>query len=397
MSSASPQPVPLRASHARRASTPATKETGASPVAPFRRRVTQTDVARAAGVHCTTVSLALRDRTCIPEATRRRIQALAEKMGYTPDPTLQALIAYRKALSAGGAPQRIAYLTDAGGGAGLCRPELQARELCFLAARDAAAKLGYVLDHVWGDEGRGARTPAPRRDFAGVLIATHRAAANLPAEFDLNRISALRIGPAAEGPALHGVAPDIAANVRLAFRTALAAGYRRIGLVLPRAWDDAADGAWSAGFRAEQARATPLPALPIWLQQTDAAGARPASRTARPTAPTAFVRWIEAQRPDLILGSFPLVAPLLESCGLLVPRDLAFADLLNETGDSGMAGLRHNVSAVGALAVELLVRLMQSNVRGLPAVPTTTLVQGSWHDGASMPAAADRTLAGTAA
>jgi len=40
------------------------------------------DVARAAGVHQTTVSLALRNHASIPAATRERIKAAAAELGY---------------------------------------------------------------------------------------------------------------------------------------------------------------------------------------------------------------------------------------------------------------------------------------------------------------------------
>ena len=60
-----------------------------------QRRVTLSDVAKKAGVHVTTVSLALRNHPRLPETTRQRIQAMAEAMGYRPDPLLRALVAYR--------------------------------------------------------------------------------------------------------------------------------------------------------------------------------------------------------------------------------------------------------------------------------------------------------------
>ena len=59
------------------------------------RRVTQLDVARRAGVHRATVSMALRNHPNIPPATRDRILKIAATLGYSPDPMLSALAAYR--------------------------------------------------------------------------------------------------------------------------------------------------------------------------------------------------------------------------------------------------------------------------------------------------------------
>ena len=53
-------------------------------------------LARVAGVHQSTVSRALRRDRSIPAATRQRIQALADKLGYRPHPLVSALVALRR-------------------------------------------------------------------------------------------------------------------------------------------------------------------------------------------------------------------------------------------------------------------------------------------------------------
>ncbi len=59
-------------------------------------RTTQSDVAKKAGVHISTVSLALRNHPRIPVETRNRIHKIAKELGYTPDPMLSALANYRE-------------------------------------------------------------------------------------------------------------------------------------------------------------------------------------------------------------------------------------------------------------------------------------------------------------
>ena len=78
----------------------------------MKTRVTQTDVARVAGVHNTTVSLALRNSQLIPDTTRERIRAVATRMGYCPDPALRALVAYRNSRRQNRQPITIAYATN---------------------------------------------------------------------------------------------------------------------------------------------------------------------------------------------------------------------------------------------------------------------------------------------
>jgi DNA-binding LacI/PurR family transcriptional regulator len=59
------------------------------------QRTTQRDIARAAGVDVSTVSLALHAHPRIPAATRTRIQSLAAEMGYRSDPALSSIAASR--------------------------------------------------------------------------------------------------------------------------------------------------------------------------------------------------------------------------------------------------------------------------------------------------------------
>ncbi len=54
------------------------------------------DVAKAANVHQTTVSLALNNDPRIAKATRKKIQKIAQEMGYAPDPVLSSLVSYRR-------------------------------------------------------------------------------------------------------------------------------------------------------------------------------------------------------------------------------------------------------------------------------------------------------------
>lgn len=56
-----------------------------------KKRVSIKDIARAAGVAYSTVSRALNDSPKISEATRDRVQRLAEEMGYTPNAVAQSL------------------------------------------------------------------------------------------------------------------------------------------------------------------------------------------------------------------------------------------------------------------------------------------------------------------
>lgn len=70
-----------------------------NPPGPDRRRVTMSDVASVAGVHKSTVSLALRNQPKLNAATRERIRKIAAELGYQPDPMLDLFNLYRRTLA----------------------------------------------------------------------------------------------------------------------------------------------------------------------------------------------------------------------------------------------------------------------------------------------------------
>ena len=75
-------------------------------------RVTHKDIAARFGCDKSTVSLALRGHPRIPDATRRQICKLAERMGYRPDPALSMLARHRWAHHDAGNGATLAYIVD---------------------------------------------------------------------------------------------------------------------------------------------------------------------------------------------------------------------------------------------------------------------------------------------
>ncbi len=55
-------------------------------------------IARECGFHFTTVALALRNSSKVAASTRAKIQRVAQKLGYRPNPLVSALMAQKRAL-----------------------------------------------------------------------------------------------------------------------------------------------------------------------------------------------------------------------------------------------------------------------------------------------------------
>lgn len=338
---------------------------------PQKNTVTMTDIAKEAGVHVTTVSLALRNNPRLPETTRKRIQALAEKMGYRPDPLLRALVAYRATKSPRRNPPTIAYVTNWNSRWGW--KQTTAHPDFYEGAQQKARELGYNLEHFWMREpglthGRLSRILLSR-GITGLVLASHVREIDVDIQFDWNQFSAVKIDYFPHRPIIANVTNNQLHIIRLATQKVMEAGYRRIGFVLDEGWDITVDHLWSAGFLWEQQKLPAKDRIPAYLFPNK----------------EPLEDWIKRTRPEVILSKREFVLPTLEKLGMSVPGDMAFVDLFLDDFSGANAGVRQNHSTVGAQAVAILDGLLQHNIRGIPEIPLTTYVEGTWFDGASCP------------
>lgn len=346
------------------------------------------EIASQAGVHVTTVSLALRNHPSLPATTRERLQALARELGYQRDPALQALIAYRRKSRPRKEAPPLAYITNWWTRFGW--KQAAAHGEFFAGAESKAHELGYALEHFWLGEPKLTHQRMSdilsARGITGVIIASHKYEVDAALRFDWPRFSAVKIDFFPHEPTLHNVTNDQRAIVRVAMRRVIAAGYRRIGFVIQRGWDDGVDLAWSAGFLAEQLALRHDDRIPIFFSPNPP-GPDPAveGNTTLLVARELFEKWYRRHRPEVLISYGPFVRPHLEAMGVTVPGEVAFVDILLQELDGSTAGVRQNSQRVGEVAVEILAGQLQQHTFGIPKYPTATMVEGTWFDGASLP------------
>jgi len=334
------------------------------------------DVARAAGVHQTTVSLALRNDPRLPATTRRRLCAIARQLGYRPDPMLAALNFYRAAHHAVKAPPVMGFLvnfTDAREFAG-SYPHRMFRE----GARRQAEQLGYRLDMFYVGHGADAGARMQRvlrtRGITGIILA---AFSDTTIEFHLEwrHFSAVLIESHQLRLSLHTISNHQEAVTREAIRHLRALGYRRIGLAVGAREEIYLQNAFTAGYYVEIAQWPDLVPVPPLVFP----GVPPAELGRRTGA------WIDAHGIDVVISNWNSMPGALRLAGRRVPRDVAVASLDLTPGTGPTAGMRQNHRIVGERAAEQLASLMRSHVRGLVSTPNTTLIEGAWVNGAGVP------------
>lgn len=332
------------------------------------------DVADRAGVHCSTVALALRDHPQIPAETRGRLRAVAEKLGCRPNPLVAALMRSRRA---GKAVKHVtlAFVTHSAARDGR-RPVDHDRPDYFPGAVARARDFDHKLECFW--PGEAGMTPAR---FSAILRARgiHGVIGGglLPArpalEWEWPHFSCVALGMTLRLPLLHHVTENHFATACQAMQRCRERGYRRVGFVVAGANDSPRVGdRWLGAFLAQQ------PLFP----QAD----RLPSCPAVPADEASFRSWFERVRPDALLANQarPVLARL-ERRGLPVPRDVGLIDLAGDHPERKCAGVGADPAALRALAIDMLIGLMQRNETGVPRDQHEILLSGEWRDGTTLP------------
>ncbi len=343
-------------------------------------RPTIKDVARAAGVHFTTVSIALRGNSRIPPATRDRIIATAMELGYRRDDVSTALARRRNAVERDreSAPT-IGYVTNRSEVNGLFRQANQQR--LFAGAQRQAQVLGYRLEVISVDTGAYSSDSLQeylrRQRITGIILGSFEPGRAAP-EFNFGDLCAVSIDSRhIQGPA-QSVSHDRLRAVETAFHQLTTKGYRRIGLAIAQLDEEATDRMHMSGYLLAQSRVSAPSRLPALLFPTEAVSEAVITRLLR--------TWIREHAIDAVLCNWTNIRKLVRQSGYRVPGEVGCACLCLSRRLPGMAGVVAEMEMVGAKALSQVISLMHRQDRAYQLVPTSVFVEGHWVDGASAPA-----------
>ncbi|AHF89764.1 LacI family transcriptional regulator [Opitutaceae bacterium TAV5] len=336
------------------------------------RRITQKDIARAAGLTIAAVSLALRNDPSIPSRTCVRVQKLAARLGYAPDPMLGALSRYRLRTNPVGFHGNLAWLAST-------TADFDWREIPHFVeyvegARQQAARHGYhliILD-LTETEGSWKRVSnvALARGIQGLLLCPQPNPDTSISELLWENFSAVTFGYSLKKPDLHSVAPAHYQATLDTMEKLHALGYRRIGFATIRSHDQRTNHNFLAGYLAAR---TLLghPDIPPYLGECW-------------WTEEALRDWILDNRLEAVLTCDVQFNRCIEQWALAVPRRLGVACPMLPSTDSGLSGVLEDNRRIGAAAVDLLVAMIQRNERGVPEHPQRLLIRGSWHPGSTL-------------
>ena len=339
------------------------------------RIVTMKVIAEQAGVTQATVSMSLANHPRISAETRKRIQVLARKLGYQPNPYVSTLMRARRqgreltdrpTLAVVGAFNTAEGWRD--------NPSLTIQQQ-RLGALERATLRGYRPEEFWlhreGMSNERFSDMLRARGIQGVLISPLADWAPPPAlHWDYFATVSLSV----PWPALPvtTVCNDHYFSSLQTARECHRRGYRRLGMVLRKINQVRLQGRWHAGTLVAPHM---LPEVgltePLFVDDMD--------------DEAAIMQWLKREKPDVLIspGGEQLLA-LLERRGWRVPEDIGLAWLACTRPGHVCSGVYQNGELVGATAVDTLISLVERNERGLPAQATTLMVEGLWNEGRTL-------------
>lgn len=331
---------------------------------------TMRDVAGHLGVSHATVSRALRNDPRITEAVRLRVVKAARSLGYKRDPAMAQLMSRVRASKARAYQGTLAWVTDGD----LTAPhDASTHALHWPFAFQRAAELGYKLECFSGcragDSARlGRRLRA--QGIQGLVIQQFKEGFHLPDwKFNWKHFAVVHNGSSQSFPCLDSVDADDIGNCVEVFEQLAGLGYRRVGICTTRAIEAATNYALSTA-RARFAMLHPgLPEIPSCLLPDLGA------KSTRVVA-----QWLRKHRVDAVASQVRGMRELLENAGWRVPEDLGLAyQGVHPQGRN--CGVWQREDLIATVMIETLIASVEQGRLGLPAVPRSTVIPGTWHPG----------------
>ncbi|MBI2498324.1 MAG: LacI family DNA-binding transcriptional regulator [Opitutae bacterium] len=329
------------------------------------------DVAVRARTSVATVSKCLRGVPTIPLSTRERVNRIAQQMGYRLHPYISALMRNRRKRPAAVAQApTLAYVTA------FPTENGWQREAFFRAlhagARARAEARGYVLQPFWlyRDDMTNERFSEIlwARGIRGMLLSPFP---RLGMEIRLHweNFSVVAHGLSLAHPVFHRTSNDHYQSMMLAMQECRRRGYGRPGFALDTPTSERLEFRWEAAYRVAGERLGFTMRIPPLMQ------------SAR-WEPDQLCRWIRREKPDVVITLMleDQVKELVRR-GVRIPEDVGLVSLSVGQPGSPLSGIFQNPSAMGAVATDQLINMVERNETGIPEDPITLTLGGSWNAG----------------
>jgi len=344
---------------------------------PYSKPPSMSDVARAAGVHQTTVSRALRNDPRIPEATSRRVRRVAERLHYRPNPMVSALIALRRSRHPHRFPVTLAFVAHTSGRWRRTQPRLFtfAYEAHLAGARAAAERQGYHVElfpiDSPGMTERRLNEILFTRNIPGLIIGSFPDAHG-QFVLDWERFCTVVIEYTFTQPAFDRIVHDSYDGMRQIMGECARRHHDRVGLMLTAAGHERTEYLNGAAYWMEQKSGRRFAAIPpLFVAAWDE---------------REFEAWHAKHRPQVIVTSNALIPDFMALCekkGWRLGTDIHLVNV-NAAAEGPETGIYQDPFMTGVTAARMVIERIGRNARGIPERRQTILTQGRWIDGSTM-------------
>ncbi|MEM6820348.1 MAG: LacI family DNA-binding transcriptional regulator [Verrucomicrobiota bacterium] len=337
------------------------------------KRTTIAQIAQAAGVSKMTVSRALSNHKWVAEPTRKRIQKLAETMGYQPDPALSALSAYRQKKRAHIYHSTLALVIDEPRKGLRTRRNLR-DQILLRGAQEHARKLGYEVEifRVGTTKRQQKRLSDVlyARGIRGLLLATGECRQESLA-FDWNRFVSVCVARNPGFPYFHAVSFNFYHAAMQLLKNIWQLGYRRPGFMYDEGAARATEYQEVAAYD-HFSRKMGIDKVPF-CNYTDAFNKR-----------KQFFSWLGDHQVDVLIATEDTPLQLIRERGWTVPKDIGYASSRIPRTSNTISGVKRDVGHLGRVAVDILSSIIQRNEIGKPKLPYGIQIESEWVKGTTL-------------
>ena len=340
--------------------------------------ITMKSIAAQAGVTQATVSMSLANNPRIPRITRERIQAIARKLDYQPNPYVSTLMRIRRQ----GRPLKehpvLALVCALRSPDGWSKHPAATIRQMREGALERSTMRGYRAQEFWlhreGMSNDRFSEMLHARGLQGLLISP-LAEDDLPPALRWEYFAAVSLSVPQPALTITTVCNDHYFSSLQAARECHRRGYRRIGLVLRRSHQHRFQGRWQAGALIAPNILEGLSlAEPLFVDDMN-------------DAPQ-ILRWLKREKPDAIISpNCDALHAWLPRHGWRVPEDIGLVWLACAHLGHPCSGIFQNGNLIGAMAVDALISVVERHERGLPEQATTLMIEGQWNEGTTLRAA----------
>ncbi|HTO03775.1 MAG TPA: LacI family DNA-binding transcriptional regulator [Opitutus sp.] len=333
-------------------------------------KITLRTLADNCGLSASTASRALSGHPNVRREVREKVQAEAQRLGYTRNHLVGAVMAHVRAARAQRFQGTLAIVHVPSSEQPQPRPMQQ---IMIDAARTRAQELGFQLDLFSLDRGPNGASALSRilrsRGVQGAIFLNSNLT-DAVQDFTWQHFASAEIDYGSNVLIQHTIAIDHHLTLNSALTRLRGLGYCRVGLFIERYKDERLLNKWTAAFRSFQESSGGIGDVPLLVATT--------------MTSDVFLDWHREHALDLAIGHVDDAVDWLRNAGVAVPKRTGFFNLNWNERRQPCAGLDLRPELQGIAAVESVVAQIHRNERGLPADPHTVTVSGRWIDGPTL-------------